>query len=816
MSFDLDKSFLMHMPAPWASYTIIKDQKKSTSQFTFNDVNAQYEIISGLSRERLIGKSIEEIYADPDESQWMADLAKSLHPGKTAVSRYFSKSHHRWYQVYVYMATQELMIVMYNDVSASEIKIIKAELVDRKEKTFLHYISALSIDPMQTYSDFCENITHACTHLLEVSGASIWLQEEATNNWLCYGSYDLVSKEKCVGLKLPENNRSELVALLSDSGYIALEDVRMDSHIQKSLDKYMEYKPVGSIMMAAIVSQGSVSGIICAEFTAAGRIWEPYEINFLCHIADKASHFYTEKKQYELKQQLQQLSHVIPGAMFQLETNAMGTYSIVHISDGAKELFEKDMDALNSPYRLFDNVCSGQIASLYKSLKTSFDEVIPWNYEFCIVPGSGNKKWIQVHSVPRKTPEGRTLWDGVMLDITSRKNHEEAFNQTSEKLKIAEKSTEFKKNFFANMSHEMRTPLTGIIGTTELLLNTRLDVQQKDFVNTIRISGENLRETINEILDYSKIEAGMARINPVVFASNTLFNHASKLFASVCQKNIELQTWIDEQLPPYVSADLNRINQILTNLVFNAVKFTPKGKIMLSAQIDKFLEGKQILIKIKVTDTGIGIRPEAQKVIFEPFYQERFMDASDTQQFEGTGLGLPICRELSELLQGEIGVISEPGHGSTFWFTFIAHKSEKPIEDEQLINVIPELIPEKLNILLVEDKAVNQKVIKLLLGSLGHTVTLATHGQEAINIYEPERYDLILMDIKMPVMDGITATQKLKEKYQTLPPIVGLSANAFEGDREKYMALGMDEYLTKPFKTNDFVEMATKVLGKKA
>ena len=357
------------------------------------------------------------------------------------------------------------------------------------------------------------------------------------------------------------------------------------------------------------------------------------------------------------------------------------------------------------------------------------------------------------------------------------------------------------------MSHQMRTPLTGIIGTTELLKNTNLSLKQKDFVNTIRISGENLKETLNELLDYSKIEAGMVKLKPVVIKTSQLFDHAQKHFRSICHKKIEWITLIDESLPPYLKVDFHLINQIFNNLIYNAVKFTHKGKITLIAQKDSNPPQGGLMVKVKVIDTGIGIKPEMQKDIFKPIAQGDLMEAEDTQDFESMGLGLPICKELASQLQGEIGLESEPGKGSTFWFTFLATTATKAEYPEEKLPDEDRNAGKKLNILLVEDKIVNQKVIKLILSSMGHTVSIANHGEEALQQVKPGKFDLILMDIKMPVMDGITATQKLKEKYKNLPPIVGLSANAFEGDRERYMALGMDEYLTKPVSSKDFYRL---------
>ncbi len=396
----------------------------------------------------------------------------------------------------------------------------------------------------------------------------------------------------------------------------------------------------------------------------------------------------------------------------------------------------------------------------------------------------------------------------VAVDITDQKTNEKLRTEVA----VTRQSAEFKQSFLANMSHEIRTPLTGIMGITEILSHTQLDATQKDYLNTLRQSTENLREIINQILDYSKIEAGKVMLKPEVFHVKVLFKNAVKLYNSIIEKPVKLSTEIDKSLPPFIKADIQRIQQIIANLVSNAVKFTNQGIISLRAKPEKWIDENRLMVRIEIEDTGIGIAEEKQKVLFQPFSQ---IDQRDTRDFEGTGLGLSICRDLTTLLGGQIGVKSSRGEGSTFGFTFeaaIASKSDvlcKKPADKETRGVT------SLRVLLVEDKVVNQKVIGLMLTSQGHIVTMAANGKQALEIFQPGQFDLILMDIQMPEMDGITATELLRKTHQDLPVIVGLSANAFEGDREKYMAKGMDDYLTKPVKGDDFKELAFKWFEKR-
>jgi PAS domain S-box-containing protein len=400
----------------------------------------------------------------------------------------------------------------------------------------------------------------------------------------------------------------------------------------------------------------------------------------------------------------------------------------------------------------------------------------------------------------------------TIRDITERKlieleRHEK--DTLEEKIAVAEESLKFKQNFLANMSHEIRTPLTGVLGMIDILEQTNLSDVQRDYLETIKTSGENLREIINQVLDYSKIEAGKITINPDVMSFNTLLENAVALYKNTVNVGVRLHYSLDTEIPEYIVADKSRLSQVLNNYVSNAVKFTSQGSIHIKTSLASIdAKKKNVVIKIEVSDSGIGIAKDLQEKLFVPFSQ---IEAIDTRHYEGTGLGLSICRQLIDMMGGQTGLLSEEGRGSTFWFTFpaqIAHAHQAIIKET------PEPVSDKsLRILLAEDKLVNQKVITLILASLGHTIIVVCNGKQAIEQYKPDRFDLILMDIQMPIMDGITAAKTLKQTFTNLPPIVGLSANAFEGDREKYMDQGMDDYLTKPIKKTDFFELLIRLQG---
>ncbi len=360
---------------------------------------------------------------------------------------------------------------------------------------------------------------------------------------------------------------------------------------------------------------------------------------------------------------------------------------------------------------------------------------------------------------------------------------------------LAEKTANFKDQFLANMSHEIRTPLNGVIGMLDVFsISSKLDDTQKGQINIVQNSADSLLTIINDILDLSKLQAGKMEIYPIPVDINQFIEHTKSLYLPIASsKNIDMYINIDEAINRYIEFDSSRVKQVLNNLISNAVKFTPKA-----GQIDINISLQDNFVKFEVQDSGIGISKEEQNKIFEDFSQ---VSEANNDRTDGTGLGLAICKKLVELMEGVIGVESELDKGSKFFFT-IKYISTDVIPEVKRKKTFKPKKTKALNILVVEDKPVNQKVIQLMLNKIGHTVTIANNGIQALAIYPTKTFNLILMDVQMPEMDGIEATQKLKEKYTDLPPIIGLSANSMEGDAEKYINLGFDDYLSKPVTLN--------------
>ncbi|TVQ89505.1 MAG: PAS domain S-box protein [Bacteroidetes bacterium] len=403
--------------------------------------------------------------------------------------------------------------------------------------------------------------------------------------------------------------------------------------------------------------------------------------------------------------------------------------------------------------------------------------------------------------------DGKKQYFAFVRDISERNRNIEL----EQKIQIARKSAALKQQFLANMSHEIRTPMTGIMGMTSLLMKSNLSIAQQEYVRNIKISSENLLNIINDVLDLSKIEAGKLELKPTLVDLPEFVNQIKEMFLHTAKsKEIEFKTFIDPLLPKTIIVDENRLKQLANNLLSNAFKFTDEGEIFTGFYM-KEKRQDHLLISCDVADTGMGISEKNQKQIFEKFTQ---IDTSLIRPFEGTGLGLAICRELSHLMGGDISVKSELGEGSTFTFTFKAEFEEEDLSGP--IEVSPgELKDLNMNVLHVEDKLLNQKVVGFILFGAGCNVDFLSNGQEAVDEYIPGKYDIILMDIQMPVMDGITAYKELKRLHgDKLCPVIGLSANAMEGDAEKFMELGLDDYIAKPFKPKELYDKLIQWSGK--
>lgn len=437
-----------------------------------------------------------------------------------------------------------------------------------------------------------------------------------------------------------------------------------------------------------------------------------------------------------------------------------------------------------------------------------------------------------------------------------------ALEDLARALDVATAANKAKDEFLATMSHELRTPMNGIIGMTQLLMQSKLDEEQLDAAETVRASAESLLVIVNDVLDFSKLNAGKMELSPVPMDPRVVVKDVENLLRHAANvKGLELAHDVDSEVPELVNADPARLRQILVNLVGNAIKFTHEGHVDVKLHVQGWRDGR-VELRFSVYDTGIGIAEASRARLFQPFSQA---DGTITRRYSGTGLGLVIARRLTEMMGGRIDFESEAGRGTQFWFTIVVEpavvdrsivRPKPPYAGRKLVArkvkrrepslgpdsvpglrptagaqpsgsllgaqelpatpAVPTFDPARMSgvrVLLVEDNPVNQKVAAKMLDKLGCSVDLAENGAVALERYDSGRYALVLMDLSMPVMDGLEATRLIRlreERTGQRVPIVALTANAMEGDRERCIGAGMDEYLTKPVRAEGLAEVIVR------
>ncbi len=575
----------------------------------------------------------------------------------------------------------------------------------------------------------------------------------------------------------------------------------------------LEPQGIVSILVVPIQLHGRLWGFLGFDSVRAARSWTPAEEHVLNIVsASLGAAIARRQAQEELANTNRTLTTILDSLPVDIYVADLASYRVLFMNRHIKDSFGRDCtgELCHAAFNQEPSPCGHCTNARLLDEHGRPAGVVAWE---CFNPVT--RKWYRNFDQAIPWTDGRLVRIEIAMDLSDRKQAEEELLRARD---MAEAANCAKSEFLANMSHELRTPLNGIMGMLQLLQLTDLSDAQKDYADTAVQSGNRLVRLLTDILDLSRIEAGKLTIQRAPMALSEVLRQTSDLFSPIArEKGLELRFELDPAIPTHVLGDATRLQQILSNMVGNAIKFTPSGRVRVEASLLAALQPGQTRVFFSVSDTGIGIPDDKLDKLFRPFSQ---VTQGYTRSYQGAGLGLSICKRLVTFMGGNISVASEPDEGTTMSFSLAFDAAEPDVEPASNRESFFAPAMDGLNVLMAEDDHFSAMLGTKLLRAFGALVSHAQNGREAIEALKKKNFDLVLMDVQMPVTDGVEATTRIRrgeagEKAKNIP-IIAMTSYAMDGDREKFLQAGMNAYVSKPVDIKMLMKAIGQMLGREA
>jgi PAS domain S-box-containing protein len=588
-------------------------------------------------------------------------------------------------------------------------------------------------------------------------------------------------------------------------------------------DPYLTANRSRSVLCLPIVRHGKLAAVLYLENNSTSHAFTPDRVAMLRVLASQAAISLENARLYG---EIRRTQLYLDRAQALSQTGSFG-WNIdsgeIFWSDEAFKIYGYERSITPTPELVLSRVHPDDVARVAEQVTTVMRIDADWISEFRLVMPDGTIKHAHVAATAVVSDDGKREYVGAVMDVTAAKRAEEQMRRAeqAEALQLANENLErakeeaeaanrAKDDFLANVSHEIRTPMNAVLGMTELVLETEVTDEQRQWLRTVKSAADNLLVIIDDLLDFSKIEAGKLELHPSEFALRAELDETTRALALRAErKGLVLRTAIASDVPDDLVGDVGRLRQVLLNLIGNAVKFTERGEIAIEVAM-RAVDPDEVVLAFSVRDTGIGIPTDKQAVIFQAFTQQ---DTSTTRTYGGTGLGLTIAVRLVAMMGGEIGVVSEPGRGSTFTFTARFAHATKAASLPALEPAAPRSAT-SLRVLIAEDNEFNAQLIRQLLYRRGHQPRIARDGEEALALLDQAAYDLLLLDLHMPGLDGFEVIARVRERERGTErhlPVIALTARSRREDRERCFAAGMDDFLPKPIHASSLWTMVDRI-----